>query len=210
MLIQQFSGVNAVIFNSSSILKSAGIKDSNTGSLYVGGVQIVVTMVAVLFVDRLGRRPLMLLASTGMVASLILLGYYYFMEEHVSTHIALYSVIGYIAFFSIGLGAVPWLMMSEIFPTKVRGLAASVATLINWAFAFTVTETFKSMEKSSIHKQVRARSRAALSARVPPCVNCEQWCLYSLSRTHTHTHTHTWWYRVCSGSMVRLPLSAWS
>ena len=78
-------------------------------------------------------------------------GYYFFEKNNhhaPSGNIAVVSVILYITCFSFGLGAIPWLMMSEIFPSRVRGLASSMATLFNWTCSFTVTETFSEMIKA--------------------------------------------------------------
>merc|ERR1711934_1086977 len=86
-----------------------------------------------------------------MSAAASVLGYYYYQNDHdqnPSGTIALVSVILYIACFSIGLGAIPWLMMSEIFPVSVRGKASSLATLLNWTCSFIVTETFDQMNSS--------------------------------------------------------------
>lgn len=151
MIFQQFSGVNAVIFYSGSIFTAAGFSNANTASLIVSGVQVVVTGLSCFVVDKSGRRSLLMAAGVGMSASTGVLGYYFYQKQHdadVSGTIALVSVIVYVACFSFGLGAIPWLMMSEIFPVRVRGLASSFATMLNWSCSFLVTETFASMNSS--------------------------------------------------------------
>ena len=120
MVFQQFSGINAVIFFSSSILQSGGIDDPNEGGLIVMAVQVVMTGVA------------------GALAA-----FHY--NGAKPAWLALTSLVGYIVFFSLGLGAIPWLIMGEIFPGHVRALAASAATLLNWCLSFIVTESFASL-----------------------------------------------------------------
>lgn len=148
MLFQQFSGINSVIFFSGQIFDDAGFHDANTAALIVSGVQVIVTAISCVLVDKSGRRSLLMAAGIGMTASLAVLGYFFFLQNsgHPTTGtVALVSVLLYIACFSLGLGAIPWLMMSEIFPATVRGTASSAATLLNWSCSFLVTETFKSM-----------------------------------------------------------------
>lgn len=84
-----------------------------------------------------------------------LLGYFFWLQNNdysISGTVALLNVIVYIACFSIGLGSIPWLIMSEIFPSRVRGPASSLATLLNWTCSFIVTETFSSI-KAALHEQ---------------------------------------------------------
>eukprot|EP00048_Salpingoeca_helianthica_P015893 m.229221 g.229221 ORF g.229221 m.229221 type:complete len:497 (+) comp17699_c0_seq1:1102-2592(+) len=151
MLYQQFSGVNAVFFFNSSIFEDAGVDNASVASLSVGAVQVVFTAISCVLVDRAGRRVLLMFAGIGISSACAILGYYFHMKDHghdISGVLAVLMVIAYVIFFSLGLGAVPWLMMSEIFPSRVRGLASSVATLINWSCAFIVTETFDSLKNA--------------------------------------------------------------
>jgi len=144
MVFQQFSGINAVIFFSSSILQSGGIDDPNEGGLIVMAVQVLMTGVAVLLMDRAGRRMLLLISLTGMTLFTGTLAAFYY-NDNKPAWLSLTSLVGYIVFFSLGLGAIPWLIMGEIFPGHVRALAASIATLLNWTLSFIVTETFASL-----------------------------------------------------------------
>lgn len=155
MVFQQFSGINCVIFFATEIFKSAGIENAATGSLITGIVQVVVTVLSCIIIDKTGRRALLMTAGTGMFSALVVLGFYYkFKEENQNPEdfskdygkIAIASVISYVSFFSLGLGAIPWLMMSEIFPARTRGLAASVATCLNWTLSFIITETFGTLK----------------------------------------------------------------
>jgi MFS transporter, SP family, galactose:H+ symporter len=102
------------------------------------------TLVSIRLIDRVGRRPLLLVGTTGMVASLAVLGVA-FMAEGGSVWlgtVTVLSLVAYVGFFAIGLGPVFWLLAAEIFPLAVRGRAMSLATLANWAFNLVVTLTF--------------------------------------------------------------------
>eukprot|EP00045_Choanoeca_perplexa_P007224 m.63910 g.63910 ORF g.63910 m.63910 type:complete len:503 (+) comp13983_c0_seq1:423-1931(+) len=148
MLYQQFSGINVVIFYAGKIFKDADMPNANVPALIVSAVQVVVTAFAGSIIDKTGRRALLMSAGIGMASACAVLGYYFYEKEqhnNPSGGIAVASVMLYIFCFSLGLGAVPWLMMSEIFPVRIRGLASSFATLFNWTCSFIVTETFNSM-----------------------------------------------------------------
>ena len=151
MLFQQFSGINVVVFYSGQIFEDAGFSNANVSAIMVSAVQVVVTGLSCFVVDKSGRRGLLMAAGIGMSAACSVLGYYFYQKEHEqnpSGTIALVSVILYIACFAFGLGAIPWLMMSEIFPVSVRGKASSLATMLNWSCSFLVTETFNNMKSS--------------------------------------------------------------
>eukprot|EP00937_MAST-01D_sp_MAST-1D-sp2_P005023 g5023.t1 len=148
MVLQQFTGINAVIFFSTEIFDGAGV-DGTTGSLIVMGVQVVVTGIACLLVDKLGRKTLLYVASSGMVVSSLLMSLFYFLKNHKDNQVnalAILAMVLYIIFFSLGMGAIPWLIMSEIFPARARGLAASIATCVNWTCSFILTECFTQMK----------------------------------------------------------------
>mmetsp|Transcript_10496 Transcript_10496/g.21587 ORF Transcript_10496/g.21587 Transcript_10496/m.21587 type:complete len:193 (-) Transcript_10496:33-611(-) len=148
MVLQQFTGINAVIFYSTEIFTTAGV-DGAEGSLIVMATQVIVTGISCLLVDKLGRRILLLFACSGMFLSSCLMTTFYFLKDSGTSYnpIALTSMILYIASFSIGMGAIPWLIMSEIFPGRVRGVAGSVATGVNWTSSFVMTLIFDTMNK---------------------------------------------------------------
>lgn len=157
MFFQQFSGINAAIFYTSNIFADAGF-DGNKGevisALAVGITQIVATFISVLLVDQLGRRVLLLASSVGMGVSSVVLAIFFYLKDskHVCTegsscssaigYMAIAGVVVFIASFSIGWGPIPWSSMSELVPNRVRGLAASIATAVNWTFATTITLCF--------------------------------------------------------------------
>lgn len=142
MVAQQFSGINAVIFYSGDILATTGMDDPSVGALLVMGIQVAMTLVSVLLVDRAGRRPLLLTSLGGMAIAAAMLAVFYLNGKSPSW-LALLSLISYISSFSIGLGAIPWLIMAELFPSHVRAAASSIATLTNWLLSFIVTLCFQ-------------------------------------------------------------------
>jgi SP family sugar porter-like MFS transporter len=118
-----------------------GIADPNVGGLWIMALQVAATTAAVLLVDRLGRRPLLLASFAGMALSACALSLF-FARGRTPPWLALVSLVGYIAFFSLGAGAIPWLMMGELFDDNLRATASSVATLLNWSCSFAVTLHF--------------------------------------------------------------------
>jgi SP family galactose:H+ symporter-like MFS transporter len=146
-IFQQITGVNAIIYYTPTILQMAGFKSAQSAILatvLVGGVNLVLTVVALLLLDRVGRRPLLLFGIGGMLVSLTCLGYL-FGTAHVSRVAILSAVLVYLACFAIGLGPVFWLLISEIYPTTIRGQAMSVASVTIWIFDLVVSITFLSL-----------------------------------------------------------------
>lgn len=154
-LIQQITGINTILYYAPTILKMAGF-GSDTVSLLatmgIGAVLVISTLLVLPFIDRWGRRPLLLSGLVGMGAGLGILAWLF---DSSSTAIApalhwlgLASMLLYIASFSISLGPIMWLMISEIYPLQVRGVGASMATCVNWASNLLVTVTFLELVQS--------------------------------------------------------------
>ncbi|KNA12018.1 hypothetical protein SOVF_129750 [Spinacia oleracea] len=150
LILQQLSGINGVLFYSSTIFKEAGVSSSNAATVGLGAVQVVATMVTTWLVDKSGRRFLLIVSSAGMTFSLLVVAASFFLKDIVSDESAWYSafsilsVVGVVAMvvcFSLGIGAIPWIIMSEILPINIKGLAGSIATLANWFVAWVVTMT---------------------------------------------------------------------
>ena len=153
MLLQQISGINVVMFYTVSIFESAGFKDTGSlATMLVGGVQVVFTIVACILMDRAGRRVLLVIATAGMAAGCFGMAYYYYatapMETNTIAWLAMVSVLGYIVAFSLGMGPIPMLMMSEIFPVRARGSASAICTIVSWGSAFLITKEFAWMQAS--------------------------------------------------------------
>ncbi len=112
----------------------------------VGAVNLGFTVVAIWTVDRLGRKPLMITGSAGMGASLLALGLAAYYEQ-TATWILVF-VLGYIACFALAVGPVTWVILSEIFPTRVRGRAMAIAAFCLWVANFVVSQTFPMMDEN--------------------------------------------------------------
>ena len=146
-IFQQITGINTVIYYSPRILQSAGF-DSASGAILatvgVGVVNVGMTILAMFLVDRAGRRPLLLVGIAGMIITLGALGLS-FRISNPSGQLAWISVIclmGYVASFAISLGPIFWLLIAEIYPLKIRGLAEGTAATFNWASNLIVSLTF--------------------------------------------------------------------
>jgi sugar porter (SP) family MFS transporter len=143
--LQQVTGINTVIYYAPTIFQSAGFgsaEASIVATIGVGIVNLLATLVAVWLLDRTGRRPLLLLGEAGMAASLVLLGFGFLAHGQSTGWITAAGLMIYVGFFAIGLGPVFWLLISEIYPLQVRGLAMSVATLVNWVMNLLVALSF--------------------------------------------------------------------
>ena len=142
-IICQITGVNTVFYYG-SILISENIKIQATdtalaANVFIGLVNLIFTVLSMLFLDRWGRRPMLILATSTMTISLAGLSYAF----HANSAAMLFVFIfGYIASFAFAMGTVPWIVISEIFPTKVRSRAASLATSALWTSTLLVTSTF--------------------------------------------------------------------
>jgi sugar porter (SP) family MFS transporter len=145
-IAQQLIGVNTVIYYAPTILKLTGLSTSSaiTQALSVGITNVIFTIVAILLLDKVGRRPLLIFGTVGCVASLIVLGIFFASPtlKQDFSGLALVCLIVYIASFAVGLGPVFWLMISEIFPLRVRSAAMSASTVANWASNFLVATFF--------------------------------------------------------------------
>jgi SP family galactose:H+ symporter-like MFS transporter len=145
-VFQQITGINTIIYYSPAILRMSGYPSAKAAILaaaIIGVVNVLVTIVSILLVDRLGRRFLLLLGTAGMAVALTLVGIAF--HNHSAGFVVFYEVIAYIVFFGIGLGPVVWLLISEIYPTKIRGKAMSLATLTVWGANWLVAGTFLSL-----------------------------------------------------------------
>ncbi|XP_019458175.1 PREDICTED: sugar transporter ERD6-like 6 [Lupinus angustifolius] len=150
LILQQLSGINGVFFYSSTIFQNAGITSSDIATFGVGIVQVLATCVTLWLVDKAGRRILLIVSSAGMAFSLLVVAISFYMKDYVSENsplqgtfsiLSLVGVVAMVIAFSAGMGAIPWIIMSEILPINIKGLAGSVATLASWLFSWLVTLT---------------------------------------------------------------------
>ena len=133
-LLQQLSGVNAVIYYGPAILERAGLKLGHAlgGQVIIGLVNVAGTFVAVATVDRFGRRPLLLAGGCGIFVSLAVIGWLFHLGS-TDGSLLLGAIMVFIACFSMSYGPVVWILLSEIFPMHVRGSAMSLATISLWS-----------------------------------------------------------------------------
>jgi len=148
-IFQQIVGINTVIYYAPTILRFTGssVSSAITQTVFIGVTNVVFTTVAVLLLDRFGRRVFLLVGTVGLIVSLLALGVFFASPavRHAVPDLALIALIAYIASFAIGLGPVFWLMISEIFPLHLRSPAMALCTVANWAFNFLVAFTFLSL-----------------------------------------------------------------
>ncbi len=142
-VLQQITGINAVFFYAPMIFEQSGIGTdaSFMQAVWVGLVNLVFTVLAILLIDRLGRRPLLGVGLSGIALCMLLLSYG-FASDEMNPRIVLVGVLGFVASFAISLGPVMWVLFSELFPNRVRGLAISFVGLINSAVSFAVQLIF--------------------------------------------------------------------
>ena len=146
-VFQQVTGINTVIYYAPEIFAQAGIagaKGELWAALVVGAVNVLATLIAVRWLDRVGRRPLLVAGLIGMGASLALLGAV-FASGASGSSVGIASVVliaTYVACFAFSLGPIVWVLISEIYPLGVRGLAVSVATMANWGANLVVGLSF--------------------------------------------------------------------
>ncbi|MCH7659993.1 MAG: sugar porter family MFS transporter [Euryarchaeota archaeon] len=145
-IFQQITGINTVIYYAPTILESTGFGDvaSILATVGIGVINVVMTVVAILLLDRVGRRPLLIGGLVGMFGMLLVLGGVFYLPGLGGAlgYLATGSLMLYVAFFAIGLGPVFWLLIAEIYPLNVRGTAMGVATVVNWLANLAVAQLF--------------------------------------------------------------------
>ncbi|KAF6209417.1 hypothetical protein GE061_015164 [Apolygus lucorum] len=157
MFLQQFSGINGVIFYASDIFNAAGSSMSpNTATIITGVVSVIGTFISTQIIDRLGRKPLLFTSDTFMAVSAAVLGIFFYLktgkyelaENSIVKTVPLIAVCVFIFMFAIGFGPIPWMFIAEIFPPAIKGPASSIACLFNWVCAFAVSFGFPLMNDS--------------------------------------------------------------
>ena len=151
-IAQQITGINTVIYYAPTIFGFAGLSSSSAAilaSVGVGVVNVAFTVVAMQLIDRVGRRPLLLISLAGMALSLGVLGLAFSLTQFkaVLGWVSIGSLMAYVGSFAVGLGPVFWLILSEIYPLRIRGRAMSVGTAANWSANLLVALTFLTLTK---------------------------------------------------------------
>lgn len=151
-IVQQITGINTIFYYAPSIFQLAGF-ESTTAQLFatlgMGVTNFVMTIIAMLWVDRVGRRPLLLIGLGMMTLLLFLVATIFNGAEHTAglRWLLVGSLILFVAFYALSIGCLFWLIVSEVFPLQIRGAAMSIATMSNWAANLIVALTFLSLIK---------------------------------------------------------------
>jgi len=147
-LFQQVTGINTVIYYAPTIIQAAGIPSASGAILATAGiglVNVLMTLVAMWLLDRVGRRPLLLTGIAGMTVTLAVLGFVFHtggQNNSATAWVAVATLMAYVAFFAISLGPIFWLLIAEIYPLEIRGLAEGTAAGANWISNLLVAMTF--------------------------------------------------------------------
>jgi MFS transporter, SP family, galactose:H+ symporter len=163
-VFQQITGINAIIYYADKIFAAAGFatpaSQASATTWAIGGVNVLATLIAVVYVDHFGRRPLLKIGLVGMASSLLTVAIAFHYLDKVSDAagstappgtpsaagvVTLVALVVFIASFAFSLGPVVWTVINEIFPSRVRGRAVAVCTAVNWFTAFLVSEFFLSL-----------------------------------------------------------------
>lgn len=143
-IFQQITGINTVIYYAPKIFALVGSTAllALIATVGIGLVNVLATILSVWLMDKVGRRALLLTGIAGMTMGMATLAFAFFTHSSALNFLALLSLIGYVAFFAIGLGPVTWVILSEIYPLSLRGRAMGIATFANWLFNYIVSLTF--------------------------------------------------------------------
>ncbi len=141
--MSQFSGINVIIYYGPEIFNKAGfaLSEALGGQVTIGIVNVLFTIVAIFTVDRMGRRPLLLFGVSGVIVALLLVGLFFFYNITAGFWLLMFFLL-FIACFAFSFGPVTWVIISEIFPTSIRGRAMSIATLSLWLANVIVGQMF--------------------------------------------------------------------
>ena len=148
-VFQQFVGINVVLYYAPEIFKGmgSGTDTALLQTIIVGAVNLLFTVLAILTVDRFGRKPLMIIGALGMALSMFALGTAFFSQT--VGIVALICMLLYVASFAMSWGPIAWVLLAEIFPNKIRGKAMAVAVAAQWISNYLVSWTFPLMDKNS-------------------------------------------------------------
>ena len=135
----QWSGINFILYYAPEILERAGLatQDSLFSSISIGGINLLFTILGLYLIDRTGRKQLLLIGSVGYIVSLAMVAYAFY--SGADSYFLLFFVLMFIASHAIGQGAVIWVLISEIFPTRVRAFGQSWGSGTHWVFAAIIT-----------------------------------------------------------------------
>ncbi|AQX86981.1 sugar porter family MFS transporter [Elizabethkingia bruuniana] len=141
-VFSQFTGINAIMYYAPEIFKSTGTGTDSAfiQTILVGVINVAFTLVAIKYVDSWGRKKLLLSGISGMTICLFIVGLAFYTQQQ--GYLVLIAILGYIAFFAMSLGPLTFVVIAEIFPTRSRATAMSIATFFLWLAVFLVSQTF--------------------------------------------------------------------
>ncbi|MDX8431738.1 MAG: sugar porter family MFS transporter [Candidatus Algichlamydia australiensis] len=147
-LLVQFTGINTVIHYAPHLFQISGFpngSDAMAAALGIGIANLLATLIALFFLDKWGRKPLLYIGLTGMCSTLITLAVSLFVNAQTMPLLTAVNLILYVAFFSIGIGPVAWVIISEVFPLRIRGRAMSLSLATSWIANLFVSSSFLHM-----------------------------------------------------------------
>lgn len=146
---QQFVGINVVLYYAPEIFKNmgSGTDTALLQTIIVGIINLSFTVLAIVTVDKFGRKPLQIIGALGMAFFMFALGFAFFFQKLGLA--ALIFMLGYVACFAVSWGPVTWVLLAEIFPNRIRGRAMAVAVAAQWISNYLVSWTFPMMDKST-------------------------------------------------------------
>ncbi|RYZ53347.1 MAG: MFS transporter, partial [Chitinophagaceae bacterium] len=148
-ILSQVTGINVIMYYAPEIFKATGDGSSSAlmQTVLVGGINTLMTIVAIKYVDKLGRKKLLLVGAAGMAVCLALVGFAFY-TNNTQGYWVLAGILAYISFFAISLGPLTFVVVAEIFPTHIRGRAMSVAIFFLWLSVYVVSQTFPMLLES--------------------------------------------------------------
>jgi MFS transporter, SP family, xylose:H+ symportor len=154
-VLQQITGINAILYYGAEIFSNAlgyGPEDALKQQLWTAGVNLVFTFIAIFLIDKWGRKPLLLVGTTGMFLGLSILALTIFTQQ--LGIISLLAILLFIGSFAMSMGPVVWVLLSEIFPNTIRSVAMSIAVAAQWLFNAIVANSFPVVNGSQINNDV--------------------------------------------------------
>ena len=151
-VLQQFTGINAVLYYGADIFEKAlgfGKEDILAQQILLAFVNLIFTFVAMFTVDKYGRKPLIYIGSIGMILGFLLLGIS--LQQNAVGFVSLLGVLIFIGSFALSMGPVVWVILSEMFPNKIRSVAMSVAVAAQWAANYVVSQSFPMVMESDVN-----------------------------------------------------------
>jgi SP family arabinose:H+ symporter-like MFS transporter len=140
-LFSQITGINAIMYYAPEILKSAGfgVDSALMQTVLIGVINSIFTFVAIKYIDKAGRKKLLLWGIFGMIVCLLVIGALYQFDALEGPWLLIF-ILGFVACFASSLGPIPWVLISEIFPTKVRGVAMSICIMVLWVGVMLISQ----------------------------------------------------------------------